>query len=243
MRMTVETISAHELLTGTQLSLSALEPDPGIELPRAEGMHLSTVLKDLGTSAGLIKPFADSNAAEEDVELGVDTSTLRSGKKVWIVNWMMLMGLAWESWLFRRIPGVVWQPGETECDGIFMNPDGIQTDLIWRGDGPYKGQLVEAALHECKVTWQSINTTNDDIGWYRKAQTMGYCKGLGLWDLDAGKPAFVVLWMIHVNGNYRDQRFAQLRRYWIEYTAAEINGLWMNVIRHAAKMRSEGKVW
>jgi len=234
MIITPEPISIAALLRTGELSLNAHSPDPGQELPRADGLHLSTILRAIGISTGLMK---DYDALAEEGEPGVGMSILLVGEKVWLTHDMMAVGLAWEAWLFRRLRGVEWQPGEIERDGIHMNPDGVSYGVEWRGAGANKGKVVDALLEECKFTYQGTNGGREDIGWYRKAQMMGYCRGLGMWDVDAGEPAFARVWMLHVNGNYREQRWAQLVRYWCEWQPGEVVGNWKAVLAQAGKMR------
>jgi hypothetical protein len=119
----------------------------------------------------------------------------------------MAVGLAWEDWVERHYPDVLYHPGEVCQDGILMSPDGLHPDEI---------------LWEFKVTWKSMTKLVTDgyahkSFWMWRAQNMGYLKALG-WTR-------VHQCVLFINGDYRGER-PQLIELEVEYTQKEIDDNW-----------------
>jgi len=195
-----------------------LELEP---LPRFKGAHVSSILKYIGQKTGIMREFAP---AQED-----PSAPVRGEFKM---NFMMMAGLAWESYLFRRVPGIHWQPGEVIVDSIGMNCDGVNLGGYWDMPGSQERGTTADWLEECKVTWQS--SSNPDLpGWYRLCQVMAYCHGFGL--------TRARLWIYHVRGDYKGDFGPQLFCHWIEFTPAELLGNWNMILRGKEEMERENR--
>lgn len=181
-------------------------------LARHPGLHVSTILRDIGTRTGIMKDFAP---CQEDQGL-VHAHGM---------NYMMMAGLAWESWLFRRVSGIIWQPGEMVVDNIAMNADGFG-EVVWPDNrSPFYNKTVDC-LFECKVTWQSV--ANPELpGWYRIAQIMAYCHGFGI--------THAQLYIKHMRGDYKLDFGPQMYRWDLEFTAKEVTDNWAMIVRESQR--------
>ena len=106
------------------------------EEPRAEGLHLGAVIKDLMDSSGL----GYKGDGFTDMELTAE------------------IGLLWEN-VLSRIMGDKYalRPSQIQCDGIWMSPDGI---------GPDPMGEVPLVVEEYKATWQSTRRSPVDNFYY-----------------------------------------------------------------------------
>lgn len=194
-------------------------------LKRYDGAHVSTILKFIGAKTKIMK---DYSAVQEDRAVAEHNTPETS--EVFRMNFMMMMGLAWESWLFRRLPGVQWQPGEVVLDSIGMNADGVNLDGQWDMPNSTSRGITTNWLEECKVTWQSVN--NPEVpGWYRLCQIMAYCHGFGL--------TRAKLWIYHVRGDYKMDFGPQVFVYWIEFTEEELLNNWRMILNGKKEMETE----
>lgn len=173
--------------------------------PRTPGVHLSGVIRHIATEMDLLdldEPQPDGNKFPLDARL------------------KMSMGLAWEDWVQRQYPEVMYHPGEIACDGILMTPDGLHPDEI---------------LWEFKVTWKSAYKLFQEgydhkSYWMWRAQNMGYLKALG-WTR-------VRQCVLYVNGDYRGERprFVELD---VIYDQYEIDANWDLMLQYKDKAESE----
>ncbi|MCD6150021.1 hypothetical protein J7J13_04565 [bacterium] len=124
--------------------------------PRAEGLHLSTVIDSLLNSAGLGykgKGFTDMQLTAE-------------------------IGLLWENVLSMAMRDkYATRPPQICEDGIWMSPDGIGPDRPDLFDIP-PGQEVPLIVEEYKVTWKSTRNSLADEFRYM-AQVKSYCHAVG----------------------------------------------------------------
>jgi len=162
--------------------------------PRSSGVHLSAIIRLLAQDMHLLDP--------EDDMIGFPLET----------RLRMSMGLAWEAWLQRQYPHVLYHPGELWQDGIVMTPDGLDPDGV---------------LYEYKVTWKSENKVlangyHQNVNWMWHSQNMGYLKPL--------KWTWVHQCILFVNGNYRAPGGGPpspvFREVEIEYGQDEIDANW-----------------
>jgi hypothetical protein len=166
---------------------------PEREHARTTGVHLSGVLVKVAESIGVLKP---GDPIEEDLPLRV------------------VAGHMWEEFAVSLYPSIVWQPGETCVDDVWMTPDGIEADFLPGVD----------ALHEFKCTWKKVRSGPDLLTeWYWMAQGKGYCKGYGV--------RHVKWHVFYVNGDYRNSG-PIYKTYTVEFSEKEIEQSWRMVLNH-----------
>ena len=106
------------------------------EEPRAEGLHLGTVIKSLMDSSGI----GYKGNGFSDMQLTAE------------------IGLLWEDMLSKIMRNkYAARPGQIQVDGIWVSPDGI--------GGDPKGE-VHMVLEEYKATWQSTRRSPVDNFYY-----------------------------------------------------------------------------
>lgn len=172
----------------------ALEDDK----TRSEGLHLSEVIRVLALRFGHLKPeYEDSDLNPEVIGLG----------------------RAFEDWVNKQHPEMIYHPGEVVQDGIAMTCDGVS----WEGD--------EVRVHEIKLTWKSSKRELADE-WMWLAQLKSYCKG---WGTTRGR-----MHRYYVNGDYK--RESNTRRYYvddIDFTKREIEENWDLMLQGREYMEEE----
>ncbi len=134
----------------------------GIELPRlgsganhrSEGLHLTTIIRDLMDKSGLKTPKSSWN--------------MNTTQSVGFI-WEETLSLAWEERLSRAFASLLdkemgwYNTGELNLDGIIMTPDGYDPNNM--------------ILQEAKCTWKSSkNKPIDNFSWM--VQTKAYCRAL-----------------------------------------------------------------
>lgn len=152
------------ILTNSIEQLTLRGPDDD---PRSPGPHLSECVRSIALRTGLLKEGEDQ---EECTEEGFTEQAIRR----------MLVGLAWEDMLAKRLPHLVYHPGEVTLDGITGTIDLYCTE--------------EDAVHEVKATWVSMRREIRDR-WMWWAQLKGYCKMMGC--------RVGYLRVLYLNGDYR----------------------------------------
>lgn len=183
---------------------------PANPAPRSPGVHVSGIIRCIATETGILKP-----------EWAEELSLVDASQEHW---WAALdpasrlrisIGLAWEEWYLRSLPGVVDHPGEMHVDGIYMTHDGESLDVVLRAHVA----SYELALHEVKATYKSTKTVgNLETQWMWLAQTKAYCKGLHC--------LVAYLHVLFLCGDYKYPMRPQLRLFRIEYEQAEIDDNW-----------------
>lgn len=160
---------------------------------RTSGLHVSGLIRALAVRAG--KLDAD--------EVVTDPGPSGFGK---VTELRMAMGLAWEDWLSRQIPGMEYHPGEFECDGIVFSPDGLDLD--------------NRRLHEFKVTWKSANGGIDkQFMWLLQCQAY-------LWGLGLGDWTQAWLHVYYVCGDYSKPITPLYRVYQCDFEPIELRETW-----------------
>lgn len=160
---------------------------------RTEGLHLGEILDDIQE---LLYPI--DNKWEGDMAMGI--------------------GFLWERVLSDQIlkalhdAGKLIRPGELHVDGIYMTPDGYNTDHI---------------LCEYKATWKSTNHQIDSSKYWRYwTQIKAYCYAL--------KTMRARLYILHVMGNWRNSG-PIAKAYEAEFTKRELDDNWKMIVSHAKK--------
>lgn len=174
--------------------------------PRAPGAHVSEILKDIALKLGVFKP--------QDEEEDLDLMLLRLGKFQRGDSGRLVriaLGLAWEEWMSRQIPGLIYHPGEMTRDGVSGNPDGV----VWHED-------LALDAHEIKVTWRSSRTPVVEW-WYAVNQLRSYCRML--------ETLIGWLHVCHVMGDYRGSG-PQYIIYRFEFTQEELEATWRMIVNH-----------
>jgi hypothetical protein len=128
----------------------------------------------------------------------------------------MCVGMAWEAWIVQLWPDLVWQPGEYCQDGVYGSPDGYTGHVLEEVKATYMSRLEKSETKGVRPEPKNILNIKR---WMM--QLAGYCKMMGL--LEA---RLHVLWIM---GDYRGSG-PQYFTYYIQFTQAEIDRLWNNMI-------------
>lgn len=189
--------------------------------PRSEGIHLSRVIKNIAVRY----KFVTADWLEE-----VDLVEVQGhGAQWWTTlsvdaQLRMSLGLAWEQYYLPLIGGVDHQPGELHLEGVYMTPDGESLNTVYSDE-------MEHAVHECKLTYKSVNTVRDlEDEWLWKAQIKGYCKGLNC--------RLAYLHVLFVCGDYGRPIRPMLKVWRIEFTQEELDESW-ELIRLEIQLRKQ----
>ena len=127
----------------------------------------------------------------------------------------MAVGMAWEAFIVQLWPDLVWQPGEICRDNIYGSPDGVTGDCLEEVKATWMSRLDRGAYGETPPP----KRITDHKRWM--LQVGGYLYMMGL-----TKVRMHVLW---VNGDYRGSG-PQYFTYLIEFTQAELERIWNNMI-------------
>lgn len=192
--------------------------------PRTPGYHLSAINARLGIAA---KKLSDSDAYGFPFERITATH----------LPIMLALGQLWEESRasFFQDDEMLWQPGEMARDGIFGTPDGLviagsrnpgltgyrECGLGWTDDLPRSW--------ECKRTSKKICDVRDH--WLYLKQCLGYCA--------MGMPRLCQLDILYVDGNYMRPYQPCAISSLIEFTEAEIESWWCNVVKSKEGSKKE----
>lgn len=205
-------------------------PVPQSRAPRTPGIHVSSVIRNLGILNGALK--LEEAAVLSLVEVGSQQEWwdgLKPGDQLRIA-----MGLAWEEWYIPQLAvfGVVDHPGEMELDGIYLTHDGESLDLFVTETDE---NLYLLAVHEVKLTYKSRKTVGDfSTQWLWTTQIKAYCKAKGT------NIAF-----IHVTYACGDYSYpiTPMRDVWrIEFSQEELDETWEIItgyVRHHQQQERE----
>jgi hypothetical protein len=180
---------------------------------RPEGLHLSDILYGSMYEAKFGKPPGFKNPTGDEQP-----------------NVRAQMGFMWERaidhvWVdfMQQQPMKVDTQLHIQKDGIHMTPDGVE----YGGD--------ENILHEYKATWRSLRRWEEDpeeefITWFW--QVKAYCHALGI-----NRCKF---FLFFVNGDYRyaKGRGPIVVTQEFEFTDAELEDNWREILLHAKKIKS-----
>lgn len=201
----------------TRIKVNTYGKDGVIETSaRSNGVHMSGILRPLSVAAGKLDEYEDAEN--------------RNGL-------VMILGKVWEELIASLHPMMIYDPGETELDGIWMTCDGItlEEDAVvkWPAllDFPELcGEWCVKVIDEMKYTTAAERTTDPDLSkdksihlwqkkeWMKMHQGMAYCNGYN---------AQIVRWHVcHAKGNYRDRFLPLYKRYVFAFTQAELAASW-----------------
>lgn len=210
----------------TPLPVSLAPPTP-TGAPRSEGVHVSSVIRNIAIENKILKAEWVDDLSLIEVDQASWWGKLNPANQI-----RMAMGLAWEQWYIPQLQDVADHPGEMEVDGIYMTHDGESLDTIV---STHKSNLWIPAIHEVKLTYKSMKKVGDlSSQWMWLAQTKAYCKGRDT------RIAYV-----HVNfvcGDYSYPITPQLKCWRVEYTQAEIDDNWeliTSYVQHRQRMERE----
>lgn len=195
--------------------------------PRTPGIHLSKIIKALAHQKGLLDGWivSDLGLVEVEGEGSLWWDTLDAASRLRIS-----MGLAWEEWYLPQLDDVTDHPGELEIEGVYMTPDGESLDVIITP----LGTNYLLAGHEVKLTYKSTKTVGDDLdslkNWLWLAQMKGYAKAMGT--------RIFYLHVLFVCGNYKYPITPELKCWRIEFTDAEIEQNWDEMMGHVRLHRT-----
>lgn len=188
---------------------------PNSKTPRSVGVHVSGLIRGIAFETGVLKP----EWVEELSLIEVGPSMRFSDP---VVALRVNMGLAWEDFYIREYlepAGVLDHPGEYECDGIYMSPDGEElAQVLISGRRTHK-----LKIHEVKCTYKSTNTVGETEGellsqfmWL--CQIKAYCQGAGTTLAD--------LHVLFVCGDYSKPIKPMKKIFHLEFEASEIADNW-----------------
>jgi hypothetical protein len=196
--------------------------------PRTEGVHLSRLIRNMAVEYGLLDK-------EWVQDLGL-VEVQGNGQAWWdsldeVSKIRMSLGLAWEQYYLPLLPGMVHQPGEMSCEGIYMNQDGESLDVIMVERKP----THMLAIHEVKVTYKSTKTVADIAKqWLWLMQVKGYCWAKGT--------RLAYLHVLFLCGDYGYPIQPQKRIWRILFEQTEIDEAWelvTNYRNHRLKQEAE----
>jgi hypothetical protein len=171
-----------------------------IEIPaRSSGIHMSGILRPLGIAAKELKDWDRDGDGDDKTIPGLWT-----------------LGNAWEEYCASLYPDMDYQPGEVECDGIFMTCDGI--NVIGNN----------AIIEEFKFTTKKPRIEQEFLDeWMYMHQGRAYCYGYG----DRGSAIRLVRWhVMHIPGwKYGPPTYW---RYLVEFTEKEIRQTWAMLVNN-----------
>lgn len=185
--------------------------------PRTKGLHLSGIIRPAAVKYGLLKPkgYSQQKSYEREQEVLRSLSSFGGGGTGDLLEEdlpiIMALGCAWEDYLSRQYPEMMYHPGEWCVDGIAMSPDG------WT---PYGSGLY---VDEIKLTYKSMSTPFDQMHMYHM-QGKSYCRAL--------ETNYIRYHVLYVNGNYSDTRGPHYVIFDTTYTNQELDDNWDFILRH-----------
>lgn len=184
---------------------------PATAPARTPGIHLSGVLRRIAQSAKILD-YDDGPTLDEIITHTDPHLVGQSG-----ILMRIILGYAWEDYIVRHIPGLIYHPGEFALDGVTGSPDGI----LLAQDG-------QTEVHEFKWTFASSKTPITDKQLYLW-QAGCYLKMVSAAVFTPCNRA--VFHICHVRGNYKgiDPQYIATR---VEFATAEIEGYWAMVQRN-----------
>lgn len=124
--------------------------------------------------------------------------------------------------------------GELELDGILLSPDGLNYVPV---DGT-NGDEYEYLIEEYKCTLMSTNKDLHDM-WMWIHQVMCYCKAQSV---TVGEPVTKVKFVVlHLCGDYRENRKRVRKDTEIRFTEEEIDNCWRMVLQQRDEMAEAGE--
>lgn len=207
--------------------MEIVEQQVDIDVPsdpnRSGGLHASNIIRAAGIKGGIIKPFGDedSSGAIPDDSPGLkmfdDDAKLR-----------MMLGVAWEAELLRRLPHLMGHPGEYHVDGIAMSPDAVSWEpVVTTGKDEWAGRF---RVHEIKATYTSARKDPTEM-WAYLTQLKMYCRAVGT---TAG-----ALHVCFLAGDYGRPLRPMYKCWHIEFTPLELEETWSQIVGHA---KAEGRL-
>lgn len=194
--------------------------------PRSPGIHVSDVLRELLVAIGRYEERAEGEMPNET---------------------MWDLGFAWEDVLGRvladRMAGAENEQRlpqmELERDGIYGSPDGVlMNGLARKGmDGTILLHQEEIFIEETKLTWMSSRNSLDSpklLPYVLQGKT--YCAMAGC--------NVVRIRAFFVNGDYSYTTKGPNpipREWYVRFNDRELEEWWVGFLRHAEKMRLEGR--
>lgn len=175
---------------------------------RSPGVHLS----------GIIRPLAIKLKCFDEEDMPLDYLISQYGSNGALggghsdILCRIAAGLAWEDWIVKQHPGMLYHPGELCVDGIYMTPDAVQIGT--RG----------LEVHEFKLTWRSAAKP---LPIYWQWQIGSYCR--------AWNTRYAVVHSYHVNGDYKTGRKPMYLRHEVTFDETqgpnglemrEVDGIW-----------------
>lgn len=189
--------------------------------PRTPGYHLSAINARLGVAA---KELTDSEAYGFPFE------------RITATHLPLMLALGQNAEEFRaqffQDDEMLWQPGELTRDGIHGTPDG----LIFAGTlNPGVDPVIDLPFRDLPRSWEckrtSKKTCHVSKHWLYLKQCLGYCA--------MGQPRLCQLDILYVDGNYMRPYQPCAISSLIEFTEAEVESWWVNVVKSKEGSKKE----
>lgn len=182
-------------------------PDP----VRSPGVHVSSIIRHIATKSGLYT----FEAQQDDMGLRV------------------LIGMGWEAMCVRLYEQVLWQPGELECDEVYLSPDGLGRS----------GDNDDWCIDEFKYTGLSRRVKGGKEKQHKRItdmlmwmwQVMSYCYAMErTYEVPVRYARLHVCWS---RGDYSYPQVEQYVRYLVRFEEEELQRNW-NML-----MENKEEVW
>lgn len=212
---------------GIQIDLRALEehgPAGSDHLavlapPRSGGVHCSSLIRSIAINTGKLKLAEKGHGSRFKMDAVIDERDFPL---------VMAMGMAWEDWLSRQYPDMLYHIGELSLDGISMSPDGVTVDMEM---DPTLGMGI---VEEFKFTYKSSRKPIEEQ-WMWLAQVKAYCKAL---------PTLCArLHVLHANGDYDYARPGLPPQYIVhslQFTQRELDSNWNMLVKEKDDLECRG---
>lgn len=217
---------------GIQIDLRTVGEDGGLPKenhlavvapPRSHGIHCSSLIRSIAINNGWLKVMQENHGSRFNLAPVIDEEDFPL---------IMSIGMAWEDWISRQYPNMLYHFGELELDGISMSPDGVEVPH----DGSFDFDLGTGIIDEFKLTWKSSRKPIEQQKMWLM-QVKAYCKAL---------PTLCArLHVVWVNGDYDYKRPGmppQYRVYHLQFTQEELDANWQMLLTELAEWRRQGLV-
>lgn len=193
---------------------------------RSAGVHLGAIIRDRLITAGIIRQRIRKGTEDDDSHLQFQKGFLWESMVTEYIQTPEWQRIEWDWWASKHLDqaiadsvvssgGYIVRPGEQEMDGIYLTPDAINTRLLhveeWKATA-IRSKNFSLEAKKPEWLWQAASY----------ARKFGMTRAIiRVWHL-ADMPPVV-------------------NQYCIDWTAAEIEENWRQIMEHYTHMKSRGK--